>query len=140
MQPSQLLPESTAFEFSNGHTSWGEFGTPPNPDLSDATWQYTMGIGTEWDNHVLPGALDGLDSTLNLSTYEFDPAFANTMPAQLLETDVQSSLGADGLYHQDETHWMTNSFDLDYSFDNETTTLEDYSGESTTKPILSLRF
>jgi hypothetical protein len=140
MQPSQLLPESTDFEFSNGHNSWGEFVIPPNPELSNATQQYTIGIETEWDNHVLPGVFDGLDTTLNLSAYESDPALANTMPAQSLEKDVQSSLGADGLYHQDETQWMANTFNLDYSLDNETTTLEDISGESTTKPISSLRF
>jgi hypothetical protein len=140
MQPSQLLPENTAFEFSNDPTSWGEFATASNPDFGDATWQYSIEPETEWDNDVLAGVFDGLHSTLNPSAFESDPVLANTMPAQLLETMVQSSSGADRLYHQDETQRMTNTFDLDYFFDNETTTPENISGEPTTKPILSLRF
>jgi hypothetical protein len=140
MQPSQLPPDSTAFEFSNGHTTWGESGIASNSDFGDATWQYSIDAETEWDNYMLPGGFGGLHSTLNPSPSDFNPVLANTTPAQLLETNVQSRPGADGLCYQDETQRMTNTLDLDYPFSNETTIPEDISGEPTTKSILSLRF
>jgi hypothetical protein len=114
MQPSQLLPESTASEFGNGNTFWGEFGTASNFDFGDATSQYNIEPETEWENGVLPGVFEGLHSTLNPPASESDPVLTNTMPHQLLETNLQNSPWVDRLYHQDETQMMTNTFDLDY--------------------------
>lgn len=129
MQPNQSLPEIPASEYSSGYTSWEGFDILSDPDFGHGGWK----CSNELDDATMPRYFCDTESAPKPSALQSDPIPVKAMPTQVFETNMSSN----GFYYQDETQMMPDAFDLDYSFDNETT-LSDILGGLTTKPILFL--
>ncbi|CZR60109.1 uncharacterized protein PAC_10004 [Phialocephala subalpina] len=118
-QLGELPSGSAVLELGNEYNFWESFSIASNSEFGNASLHYGIDPKMDWSNTLPPGIVGGLDSASNLPAAESNPSLSGSMPAQMCETNTQSSCT---LFHQPEIQDSTNTFDLHYSFEANNTT------------------